>query len=532
METSESLTQDVGSNRPDLDILEDIEIEELGLGEKGEGKGMASKNGNSSKKRKHVERSDVWAEFDKVIVDSVQKGKCKRCDSLIAADPKLNGTSAMWKHHASCLKKHEAGKNQTTLSQDDSGALLTHCIDKEWRLHKKIISFFDISSHKGDDLAEVLIKALTNWGIQRLFCCTMDNARSNDVAIRQMKSTFNARNMLVANGQYFHQRCVAHIINLVVDDGLKQIGMAVVRVREAVKWIKGSSARSKSFKDIAKVCKVDTKKFFCQDVPTRWNSTYLMLEAALPYEPAMKLFNSVTPQFGSDLRQLKHKDLTIGVPGEEDWIEVKRRCGFLQKFYDLTRLVSGTTYVTSHSFFMEMCDIFTIIKSLEDDREDADIRYMAKKMMEKLGKYWLEEYELNPNMNKILYIAAMFDPRQKMKHVQYCLKMVYGDTRANVHYDSQAASGDGGATDQQLITARAAANGETAARSAVLTAAAVRDGDNSGSVRFGNNYICCSNGSIGAVDGEQYRRTRQRRRSGICRRQRLGESATAAASSR
>ncbi|KAG6424592.1 hypothetical protein SASPL_115010 [Salvia splendens] len=122
METSESLTQDVGSNRPDLDILEDIEIEELGLGEKGEGKGMASKNGNSSKKRKNVERSDVWAEFDKVIVDSVKKGKCKRCDSLIAADPKLNGTSAMWKHHASCLKKHEAGKNQTTLSQDDSGA--------------------------------------------------------------------------------------------------------------------------------------------------------------------------------------------------------------------------------------------------------------------------------------------------------------------------------------------------------------------------------------------------------------------------
>ncbi|KAG6395288.1 hypothetical protein SASPL_145930 [Salvia splendens] len=125
----------------------------------------------------------------------------------------------------------------------------------------------------------------------------MDNAKSNDVAIKQMMSTFNARNMLVANGQYFHLRCVAHIINLVVDDGLKQIGMAVVRVREAVKWIKGSSARSKSFKDIAKVCKVDTKKFLCQDVPTRWNSTYLMLEAALPYEPAMKLFNSVTPQF-------------------------------------------------------------------------------------------------------------------------------------------------------------------------------------------------------------------------------------------
>ncbi|KAG6436805.1 hypothetical protein SASPL_101707 [Salvia splendens] len=56
---------------------------------------------------------------------------------------------------------------------------------------------------------------------------------------------------------------------------------------------------------------------------------------------------------------------------------------------------------------------------------------MAKKMMEKLGKYWLEGDELNPNMNKILYIAAMLDPRQKMKHVQHCLKTLYGDARAN-----------------------------------------------------------------------------------------------------
>ena len=38
---------------------------------------------------------------------------------------------------------------------------------------------------------------------------------------------------------------------------------------------------------------------------------------------------------------------------------------------------------------------------------------------------------LNPNMNKILYIAAMLDHRQKMKHGNYCLKMVYGDTPAN-----------------------------------------------------------------------------------------------------
>ncbi|KAG6424930.1 hypothetical protein SASPL_115353 [Salvia splendens] len=106
----------------------------------------------------------------------------------------------------------------------------------------------------------------------------------------------------------------------------------------------------------------------------------------------MKLFSNVTPQFGRDLRNLKHNDLTVGVPREKDWIEV-------------------------------------------GDDEDAEVRYVAKKIMEKLGKYWLEQNELNPNMKKILNIVAMLDPRQKMKHVKFCLKKVYGDARANEFAD-------------------------------------------------------------------------------------------------
>ena len=61
---------------------------------------------------------------------------------------------------------------------------------------------------------------------------------------------------------------------------------------------------------------------------------------------------------------------------------------------------------------MEMCDLFTFIKSIKNDREDAHVRYMAMKMMENHGKYLLEEYGLKPNLKKILYITAMLDHRQ------------------------------------------------------------------------------------------------------------------------
>ncbi|KAL6560939.1 hypothetical protein OROHE_006116 [Orobanche hederae] len=56
---------------------------------------------------------------------------------------------------------------------------------------------------------------------------------------------------------------------------------------------------------------------------------------------------------------------------------------------------------------------------------------MARKMKDKVGKYWLEEEELNPKLNKLLYIAASLDPRHKMKHVDMCLDQVYGSGRGN-----------------------------------------------------------------------------------------------------
>lgn len=99
-----------------------------------------------------------------------------------------------------------------------------HCIDSSWNLHKKIIGFSKINSHKGDDLASAITAILHDWRLKRLFCCTLDNAATNDYAIKEMTTRFVERNMLLADGQYFHQRCVGHILNLVVEKGLEEIG--------------------------------------------------------------------------------------------------------------------------------------------------------------------------------------------------------------------------------------------------------------------------------------------------------------------
>ncbi|CAN1826437.1 hypothetical protein LINPERHAP1_LOCUS31547 [Linum perenne] len=66
----------------------------------------------------------------------------------------------------------------------------------------------------------------------------------------------------ILNRRYRHMRSVANIINLIVTDGLNEIGMPVRRVREVVKWVT-SLAREASFKVAANAMSIVCKKKMC-----------------------------------------------------------------------------------------------------------------------------------------------------------------------------------------------------------------------------------------------------------------------------
>ena len=67
-------------------------------------------------------------------------------------------------------------------------------------------------------------------------------------------------------------------------EGLKVVGPAVKKIRESIKYVKGSEGKMKVFKScVAKVGGIHTKMGLCLDVITRWNSNFVMLESALVY---------------------------------------------------------------------------------------------------------------------------------------------------------------------------------------------------------------------------------------------------------
>ncbi|KAF2289250.1 hypothetical protein GH714_032126 [Hevea brasiliensis] len=182
-------------------------------------------------------------------------------------------------------------------------------------------------------------------------------------------------------------RCIAHIINLVVVDGLKETNVSVKRVREAVRYIRQSPARLQKFKSCCEMEGIESKSSLCLDVCTRWNSTYLMLNVAQKFENAFDRYATIDPCFKFDLQS------SDGLPDSLDWENVRRLVDFLGHFYDLTLRISGSRYVTSNIFFNEISSVDCLLQEWQGSN-DIELACMGDRMK----KTYQAEHERGSNV--------------------------------------------------------------------------------------------------------------------------------------
>jgi hypothetical protein len=132
--------------------------------------------------------------------------------------------------------------------------------------------------HNGISLFEKTYNMLEEWGIEtKVFTITLNNASSNDVCVGLLRNQLNMKKTLLCEGEFFHIHCCAQILNLIVQDGLKEIDSALQKIRNSVKYVRGSQLRKQNFLQVVNKMSLDNNKGLRQDVPTRWNSTYLCL---------------------------------------------------------------------------------------------------------------------------------------------------------------------------------------------------------------------------------------------------------------
>ncbi|XP_019084298.1 PREDICTED: zinc finger BED domain-containing protein RICESLEEPER 2-like [Camelina sativa] len=324
-----------------------------------------------------------------------------------------------------------ANKQRVSLSTDiwvssvtsSSYMVITaHYIDKQWRLKKLIIGFKNVVDHKGTTIANTLLECLAEWGIEKVFSVTVDNATANSNALSQFQSSFSeiSNDSLVMAGDFMHLRCAGHIINLIVKDGLTEIDASVVAVRNGISYVRSGPNRRKAFQR-----RVENGRFskgsMLLDVCTRWNSTYLMLTRAIKFKAAFdkmefedKLYNDHFLEYVDGVKR-------IGSPLSQDWRKIERLVKFFNVFNKATLIVSASTTMNAHQCYGEIVNIDVKLQLLCASG-DSEVKLNAEKMFQKFDKYWggLK------NINRMLIIISVMDPRKKMQFANLCFEELYG----------------------------------------------------------------------------------------------------------
>jgi hypothetical protein len=150
---------------------------------------------------------------------------------------------------------------------------------------------------------------------------------------------------------------------------------------------------------------LDNKKELRQDVPTKWNSTYLMLESAIHYRCVFSYLEMIDSNF-------KH------CPTALEWEKVNDIGTFFACFYFATCEFSGTKYPTANLYFPA---VFTIYVTLKQQLESKDVykKSMTTQMLSKFEKYWSK-------FSVVLAILVILDPRFNLNFVNYIYTRLYG----------------------------------------------------------------------------------------------------------
>ncbi|KAF7822111.1 putative AC transposase [Senna tora] len=77
--------------------------------------------------------------------------------------------------------------------------------------------------HTAETISSLLVECMLDWNIDRkLPTITLDNCSTNDSLVSSLLVKLDSSS-LILDGQLFHMRCCAHILNLIVQDGLSVI---------------------------------------------------------------------------------------------------------------------------------------------------------------------------------------------------------------------------------------------------------------------------------------------------------------------
>lgn len=201
-------------------------------------------------------------------------------------------------------------------------AITIHFLDSNFILKSILLSCHSFDeSHTSENLSEQINTTLNTWNIR------------NKIALAVSDNAYNVQNALTKL-QLKHFGCFAHTLNLIVQSAINKESELINKVKSVCTHFHKSTTANNKFMTYQKNNGIKEPKKILQDVSTRWNSTFYMLERFVELEISIRGTLGLLDK------------APIGLDPNE-WTVLKEFCQVLQPFEEATRAVSGEQYITA-----------------------------------------------------------------------------------------------------------------------------------------------------------------------------------------
>ncbi|XP_030964150.1 zinc finger BED domain-containing protein RICESLEEPER 2-like [Quercus lobata] len=263
-----------------------------------------------------------------------------------------------------------------------------------------------MTDKNGSRMAITTTMWTSKWNIDRkLSTIIVDNCSTNDAMMRLLLNKLDTSSLMLG-GFMLHMRCAAHVLNLIVQDGLSLISDGIERICDCVIYWTRSPKRRQKFEENARQLCVQCTKELVLDCKTHWNSTYLMISTALIYKDVF-------------LCLAQRETSYTCLPHDYDWEIAKDIYGRLELFHSVTQFFFGRKYPTTNMYFALVCELKIALNEWSLYSSEM-ISMVAESMLAKFNSYWA-------NVSVVMTVTAILDLKYKMKLLEFYYPNIYGD---------------------------------------------------------------------------------------------------------